>query len=267
GAVETGADCGQCGIERRTCSDACSWPAWECAELADRCDYWVLGAGRTEWTGYRLPDSPFAPAAPIRAALALDGSSDAMVLTDTTYHLLRRSCVPRAGGECWIASGSRDALFSQASGHALLFVTDVPEAFRMDGLQGIDLLTADTTLRYVRDVATGEITFVSTAPAEAWTGPGAPVRTDVRATWTDVGNTERWLDAPCGTPTASIPTAFVGYVARDTVHFFTPAEGCGYYHQAPYSSFAPFALPGAPPAARVGGAYYRSGFFVLAESR
>jgi hypothetical protein len=267
GTVESGDDCGQCGVERRTCTEACGWSAMECVEIADRCDYWVLASGRAEWTGYRLPDGPFAPAAPVRAAIALDGDGDALVLTDTTYHVLRRSCVPRAGGECWVESGARDSLFPETSGAAILFVTDIPASYRGDGRQGIDLLSADTTYRYLRDVATEAITFDAMGPAEPWDGPAAPVRAEVRASWTDVANAAGWITTACGTPTAAVPSAYIGYVARDSVHFFAPGEGCLYFHEEPYATFAPFALPGAPPVDRVGAAYHRSALFVLAETR
>ncbi|MCB9596333.1 MAG: hypothetical protein H6719_26660 [Sandaracinaceae bacterium] len=262
GAVEETDDCGRCGARTRFCNSSCVWTDFECIEHDDRCDYWLHPDGATGWTGYRLRASAFGPSTPIRAAVPLDGTEDALVFTSTTFHRLRRTCEPGVT-ECWVESGPLSAMFPEVGGDPILYANDVPAAYRGDGFEGIDLIGMANGYRYRYEVATRMITHTSTDPTPV-PGPGEPVRATVRAAFTVLGNAAGWLTAPCGTPPA-VPTDYIASVAATDVYVFAPDAGCLSYFHAPYATFGPFGAPGAPPLARVGAAFHRGGLFILAE--
>lgn len=266
GAVELGAPCGRCGTRQRTCTDTCSWSDFTCVEDATRCNYWVLAPGASAWAGYWLTDdSPRAPSTPIRAAIPVEGTGEAWVFTDTTYHVLSTSCVPRAVEPCWVRSGLMSELFgADVPAETLLFAVDIPPRFRGDDILGIDLGTTTTDYRFEMDTATGDIVHIATAPMVPSTAPEAPARSELRATFSNVGNAEGWVTAVCGDPAAA-PTDYIGNVSGSRVHVFNPVAGCGFHHSDAFGEFPAFAISGAPNVGQVAAAFHEGGLFVLAE--
>lgn len=262
GAIEETDDCGRCGVMTRTCNASCVWTDFACVEDPDRCDYWVHPDGATGWSGYRLGPSAFAPASPVRAAMPIDGTEEALVLTDTTIHRLRWTCEPGVT-PCWVASAPIATWFPELAGATVRYANDIPAVYRGDGIEGIDLITDANDYRYEYEVATTTNTHVATNPAPA-SMAGALDRTRGRGSFSVLGNAAGWLAAPCGDP-PTVPTDYIATIEATDVFIYAPAAGCGAYHRALYSSFGPFAEPGAPPIARVGAAFHRGGLFVLAE--
>jgi len=266
GEMELGSACGRCGIQTRTCTDSCSWSDWSCVEDEARCNYWVLPGGAAEWRGYWLTDeSIHAPGGAVRAAAPLDGVDEALVVTDSSYHVLDPACVPRVTEPCWLRSGPLSELFPEVGGDTILWINNIPEAYRGDGKQGLDLSSATTDYRYERTVATGEITHVSTGMPAAWTDPDAPDRPTVRAAFSELGNVSGWVDAMCDAPTSAVPEDYIATIDATDVAIFAPGEGCGQLHREPYATFPPFTLSGAPPLSTIGAAFFRSGLYILAE--
>jgi len=260
GIVETGDVCGACGVQTRACDATCAWEPFACVEDPDRCDYWVHDGA--SWAGYTMRDSTDAPTEPILAAFPLDGTSDALVLTNTSFHRLARNCVPGTT-ECWIASGARSSIFPEVGTDAIRWADDIPQAFRGDAYQGVDLRSATFDYRYLYEVATGTFTHDVTGMV---TGGGmGPARADIRAAYTILDGFGGWLSASCGDPTPMAVEDYIATIEASDVFVFTPGEGCGWIGQTPYASFAPFDEPGAPPIERVGAAFHRDRLHVLAR--
>ena len=260
GETETGAVCGLCGEEGRTCSATCTWPSFTCVEDATRCDYYVYPEGGTGWSAYRFRPHVSAPSTPIRAAVPLDGTREALVLTDTTWHRLRRGCEPGVNA-CWVDSGARTDLMPELGTDAVLYATEVPSAFRGDGFQGVDIATATEDHRYRWEVATETLIFDTTNPAPTGS-PSTPDRGTTRTTFTVLGNVDGWVSATCGTPPA-VPPDYIATIEASEVFVFAPGADCLTFHQEPYTSFGPFAESGAPPLSRVATTFHREGLTVL----
>jgi len=208
-----------------------------------------------------MRDPTDAPTEPILAAFPLDGTSDALVLTNTSFHRLARGCVPGVS-ECWIASGPRASIFPEVGTDAIRWADDIPQSFRGDELQGVDLRSATFDYRYLYEVSTGTFTHDVTGMV---TGGGmGPVRADIRASYTILDGFGGWLSATCGDPAAPVED-YIATVEATDVFVFTPGDGCGWIQQTGYASFAPFDEAGAPPIDRIGAAFHRESLHVLAR--
>ena len=261
GTMEETDECGRCGVLTRVCNESCVWTEYTCVEDAERCDFWVRPDEGTEWSGYRLRDNAFAPTEPIRAAVPIDGSEDALVITDTMVHRFRLTCDPEAS-PCWAGSSPIATWFPELAG-VVRYASDVPAEYRGDGIEGIDLTTDANDYRYEYEVATGIRRHVGTTPATP-PPPDTADRTLSRASYTVLGNAGGWLTATCGSP-ATVPSSYIATIEATHVYVFAPGPGCGAFHNARYTSFAPFDEPGAPPIHRVAAALHRDALYVFAE--
>ncbi|MFY0541219.1 hypothetical protein [Nannocystis pusilla] len=99
--MDTGALCDPCGRVRRTCQADCTWGPDECVDDPSSCAYWYLDDVQLGWERVALPQPPprHAPAAPAIAAFDLQAHDAIVVLTATTYHVLK------GDDQTWLSSG------------------------------------------------------------------------------------------------------------------------------------------------------------------
>jgi len=267
--TNAGAGCGECRVEQRTCGMDCEFPTeWECVEAIPDCNFWLLPNGATEWSAFHLGSSPLAPTEAIRGAFPLEGEGEGWVFTDTRLHRFRTGCVPTESDPCWSGSDLIPAFFPEAAGQTQRYGVNIPDTFDGDGRQQVGLYSTTRDVRYFR--ALGTETFVLefdvAAATEPPIHPNAPLRSDVVASWTDVGDVNGWASVACGDTDPRVPTEWIADVWDGQVSLFTvvPA-GCGSFEKVPFADFGPFALPGAPAFEDVGAIFYSGGLYVFAE--
>ncbi len=224
------------------------------------CRFYRFASGATAWTATALPGGAFAPDTPIRAAFDLESLAVAYALTDATYHVLDLSAMR------WTGGGARNDLFPEASGTPLIAAISIPEA-HVGGTPGQEGLvisgvavayTGRISLTTREAVLDGQVTDFG----DAWRAPLAPSRSDILAEWLDLDNADGWaVGSPrdlCGAAATSIGP-YTADLTSTHVHLNDAGSCFEFFERAAYSSFTPFARPGAPPAASVQAAFYNQG--------
>ncbi|MCY0992768.1 hypothetical protein OV203_36850 [Nannocystis sp. ILAH1] len=252
--MDTGALCDPCGRVRRTCQADCTWGADECVDDPSSCAYWYLDDVQLGWERVALPQPPprHAPAAPAIAAFDLQAHDAIVVLTATTYHVLKGS------DQTWLSSGPLADVFP-----------DLPFApLHAYAIHNVDLGTYDVyavgdPLAWIYTLALQPDGFTSQFALEGpccnsftpLVSPGSPAA--VRDIYVD-------LDAPFpyvgGQFYATCIEEFVplgryaAWLSPTDVYLQDVALCFEMVAQSSLASFPPFAAPGAPAGDRLGGA-------------
>ncbi len=262
GAVEDGALCDSCGIERRTCQADCTWSPIACEQDLDTCAYWRLPAGAKEWQRFPVePGSATAPMEPVLGTFGLAPQQRIYVLTANRYHVLD------AGTQTWIEAGPRDKVFPALAGktlhHGTSFVQDPPNVI-------VTLLADTNVFAYSYVAATNTFMLDGQVPCcgADWMGINAPPSPfGVRAGWGHLGNAEKWIpgDVQALCP-EQMPADFHGYNLSIGDGFVYPQD-IGYcfdfYAPIPFDQFLPFSYPGRPANDLIAGAAWADGLWIF----
>lgn len=240
-------------------ADAGAVDAGTCA--GGPCDLWVLPHRAARWSPVTRGTGPFAPTTPIRAAFDVEALGQAWVLTDGTYHVMRLS------DRAWIAAGTRNTLFPEASGAALRTALSLPYPHG-GGYEIVFLSSATAVYHYDVQWADGQIVFreITTEFGPEWSAPNAPVRARIRFDWFDDLNDRGWASVDPSTLCDTTLTALGAYgvYVTDTHTHLQDGLACfQFFRRDPLPSFAPLALPGAPDAAVIGAAFQHGGALYL----
>jgi hypothetical protein len=166
------------------------------------------------------------------------------VLTADRYHVLGKD-------GAWIASGDVAALFPATNG-AILQAMTTPG----DGFYYVTVVAQQFAQIYALDPGSLMTELFDEAPCcNSWTDISPPSLEAVRDVYVDLDNAPSWttLDsfALCGAEVLP-PIPYGAWFTADTAYVQD-----GYCDQmayaAPYAQFPPFAQPGAPPGAELGG--------------
>lgn len=238
------------------------------------CGLWFLARGATTWQAFArdatrdadpLRASPDAPTMPVRAAVDIESAGVAFVLTDATYHVL--DLTTRA----WTSSGAREVIFPQAMGRSLVTAFSVPASHPAPGgtEEGVTLAFRDGVVSYAYDLRARTWRYVSAAAVPKWTGAFAPSYVEARLSWLDIDNSEGWVTqspasfCPAGTTTATRVGPYMGVVTSSAVHIADAGYCWAWVSRTTSTSFAPFALRGAPRLDAVGALFYRGGLWAI----
>lgn len=261
GEIETGALCDRCDVQRRTCTDDCTWTPMACEQDLATCEYWLLPAGTQQWERVAVdPLATFAPKETVLAAISLAPQQTIYALTATSYHMFSTE------KRVWTAAGARDSILPQISGQALAHATgltvDAPDTI-------VTLVAGTEAFSYTYVGATNTFDYVGKTPCcgEDWTGPNAPDPFAVRDSWSKIGDPEGWtptdVQGLCG---LDEPVPVFGYQVSIGDELVYPQD-VGYcfdfYPPVPYAQFTPFSYPGAPPNELIGGVEYVDGLWVF----
>ncbi len=248
-----------------TGSDTTGAPA-SCLEDAAACTAWILPIGASEWEALEIDAaSPLAPASTIRAAFAIEATSEGFVLTDTQVHVVDLAT------RQWTRVELRNDLFPEAVGDLLLAAQAVPASHAGDpNVASVTLLSEAAAYVYSLDVTTGVWTFdqAITDYAAEWNASG-PELNEIRASWIDVTNPALWFDADilslCGV--AADPGPYAAYTTADAVHLSDAGYCFEFVLPEVYADFLPMTYANAPAAPRIGAALYgdTAGLWVFAE--
>jgi len=192
--------------------------------------------------------SPHAPATGIQAAFTISDVGKIWVLTAEGWHVMSTSSLS------WLTSGTRDELFAELSGVAILAAFAIPAWYTGQGFARIYLYTTDSVYTYTLDIATDDVTFVSADPHDASWGVGlAPPAADLSSAWLDLDNANGWVTegdplASCGQGTNDVE-AYVAYLtAIPTVHLFEGLYCQEFIHAGPAQTWSVLGYAGAPTA-------------------
>lgn len=243
GDVRDGQPCGVCNFEREVCGRDCTWAPAGCAE-SSVCGYWTY-TEKIGWQVLHPAPSAHAPQGPVTAAFELPQEGRVVALTAGGYHVL-------APDGAWIASGAVATLFP-ATSDPILHAFTTPG----DGSYFVTVIASPTVQIYTVNPDPLSASLFSEPPCcGSWTGDlSPPSLAAVRDIYIDLDNTPSWaaLDPPslCGVE-APGPVPYGAWITADTVYV---QDGfCDQMAYAvPYTTFPPFAQPGAPPGAEVGG--------------
>lgn len=262
GAVETGALCDSCGVQRRTCQADCSWSPMSCEQALETCGYWRLPTGEKTWK--RIPVDPgaaFAPKEPVLAALALVPQEKIYVFTATTYHVLDSDS---AG---WTAAGARDEVLpgiaKQALHHAAGVATEPPDTI-ISIVAGADAFA----YRFVAAQKVFALELQVPCCGDAWKQPNAPPSPlVVRDIWGRVGDPEGWLTGDvqtlCGLDQPVPIHAYMLAIGDGWVYPLEIGHCFDFFPPIPFGQFAPFTYPGAPANELIAGAVWLDGLWIF----
>jgi hypothetical protein len=231
------------------------------------CGIWRLGPAATAWSAWPTGSDTFAPSAPVVAAFDLEMLGIAYVLTESTYHVLRLS------DRAWIADGSRDALFPEASGVSLRAAYSIPSDHAGgDGTtSGLTLLGADAVLLYDVTLADESAAFQSRIDDFSWSDPNAPSPSAVRFGWLDVTNARGFAAGNpqdlCPDVSATEYGPYAAFVTASRVHMQEVGFGCSKFLDpfAP-ASRPPLSYADAPSVGAIGGSFWNQGsLWLVAE--
>lgn len=230
-------------------------PAVSCDDDPAACDAWFLPRDAASWEAVTLGGpAALAPGSAVLAAFDIEAEQIAFVVTQddvVQVDLETRS---------WVAKTAVADRLPQINA-PVLAAYSIPAYWSgiPDSPEGVTIAGSDVAFLYAYDTATGEFTYdQSTALGAEWDEPGAPAGTEVRAMWLDVTNADGWVDNDLGELCEqSGPVGpYLAVVTADAVHPMDVGTCFGFFPGVAYGEFAPTALPGAPPADRIGGAAY-----------
>lgn len=262
GAVEDGALCDSCGVQRRTCQADCTWSPIACEQDLDTCAYWRLPTGAKEWQRFPVePGSMNAPSEPVLGAFALAPQQRIYVLTANRYHILD------APTQTWLEAGPREDILPALAGktfhHGTSFVQDPPNVI-------VTLVADSSAFAYTYVAGTGAFQLDAEVPCcgDNWVGANAPPDPlAVRAGWGHLGDAEGWIpgDVQALCP-EHMADALYGYNLSIGDGFVYPQD-IGYcfdfYAPIPFDQFLPFSYPGRPANDLIAGAAWVDGLWVF----
>lgn len=262
GAVEVGAQCDSCGVQRRTCQADCTWTPMACELDLNSCAYWVLPTGEQAWQRVAVdPAAPYAPKETVLAAIGLPPQQQIYVLTANDYHVLSTAT------RTWTASGPRGSVFPELIGqplyHASSITTEWPDTI-------VNLVAGTEAFAYT--YIDGAFNFVLDDQVPCcgphWETPDAPPDPyAVRDGWSRLDDPEGWIpgdvQALCG---LDQPTPIFGYSISIGDGWVYPSE-VGYcfdfFPPIPFDQFPPFTYPGRPDNNLIGGAALVDGLWIF----
>jgi hypothetical protein len=261
GAVEDGALCDPCGVQRRTCLRDCTWSPMACEQDPATCEYWVLPTNEKQWQRVPVdPNGKFGPTTTVLAAIALPPQQEIYVLTADTYHVFSTPT------RTWVGAGERAAIFPQMAGlplfHATGLTTQPPDTI-------VTIVAGTEAFSYNFVAVNKTFEFVAQKPCcgEDWTGPNAPDPYSVRDGYSRLGDPDGWINANpqalCG---LDEPQPLYGYnlsVGEGRVYPQDIGYCFDFYPPVEYLQFTPFTFPGAPPNELVGGVEYLDGLWIF----
>jgi hypothetical protein len=122
-------------------------------------------------------------------------------------------------------------------------------------LEDVYLVSLDGIWVYTLDVLDESLELiVEQSCCDVPTDPLRPAYGDIRAYWTDIANTNEWVDVnldACELPNTPLARRAGAVVVDETIHLqdLGSCPEFNYVYAETYSTFPPFALPGAPPSA------------------
>lgn len=268
GEVEVGEGCESCGLQERACTAACTWGSWACVDHPESCGFWRLPTGSKTWEHYPLEGKGglFAPQETIQAAFDVADRDEGWVLTGTSYHVLDLNTLT------WKKMGPRSE-FDNLGGSKVIAaysVNDGEGGNQPDGQDNVTLHTSTSILVYDISLATGNITYLNELACcdEQWNGPDSPDLADVRASWLDLQNEDKWLDTPVGDcgglPPDSPIDWYLGVITNSQVHISEIGNCFEFKDSMPFNQYPPFTYDGAPDDPTViGAAYYADGLWLF----
>lgn len=243
GDMRDGASCGICSVARELCGQDCKWAAAGCVDTGT-CGHWTYDE-QVGWQEQHPPPSEHAPQGPVTAAFDLPADQRVIALTADRYHVLANGA--------WIASGDLAALFPATKGAVQQAMTTPGEGFHY-----VTVVATQVAQIYILYPGALKPELFDQQPCcTSWTDSlSPPSLAAVRDVFIDFDNTPSWTDldpnALCGSEFPA-PFPYGAWLTADTVYVQD-----GYCNQMayalPYAAFPPFAAPGAPPGAEVGGA-------------
>lgn len=262
GAVETGAQCDGCGVQRRTCQADCTWTPMSCEQDLDTCAYWVLPAGEQAWQRVAVdPAAQFAPKETVLAAIALAPQQLIYVLTASSYHVLSTTT------RTWVDAGPRDVLFPQFAGLPVIQASEI-DANPPDTVINIIAGAEVFAYTYLGDQGTLKFDAQVACCGPDWEGPDAPPDpAAIRDGWGKRGNEEAWIPGDVWSLCPEIMIdEFYAYNVAIGDGFVYPQD-IGYcfefYPPIPYDQFPPFTYPGRPDNYMIGGAGWVDGLWIF----
>ncbi len=217
------------------------------------CGIWLLPSGATQWTarGWNEQGSPHAPSAAVEAAFSIEDLDRSWVVTHGTYHVLDWATMD------WIASGSRDTLFPEVAGVAVLAASAIAAHWSGEPDEATVILnTADTAWRYRYDIGSGATALDSAdSYGPGWGPPSGPDPADLTSCWLDLYNADgHAAGSPlsiCGIGETSVGPYYAMFTGAGTVHLYEAGWCFEFYDSQPTSSWSVFNYAGAPAASVV----------------
>lgn len=249
--MEVGTLCDPCGRVRRTCTAGCTWGPEQCVEDLSSCVYWTYDAlGEASWKRVALPLPPpdHAPTGPVIAAVDLRADGRAVALTVDRYHVLD------GPSGTWAVSGPLSDFLPGLPGPVL-------QAYAVyDPLVNMYSVTAvgdPTAWLYTMPVGTIAATFAGEGSCcgSFTQAVQPPSLAAVRDIFIDIDPPFPWIpgDLPACNEDGYFLTRYAGWATTDSMY----VQDVGLCFTMEYSQtlaqFPPFAAPGAPPGALIGG--------------
>lgn len=240
--------CDPCGRVQRTCQADCTWGADECIEDLSTCAYWYFEDD--EWTRVSLPQPlpEHAPAAPVVAAFELTNHNRIFALTADRFHVLQPST------EAWIASGPRTSLLPGLPGELLqaYAVADNNDTYTLYAVGDPEAWL------YTLPAAGYQASLMQTSDCcNSWTDlVKPPSQAAVRDLFIDLASPYPWTTAefyaPCIKQDINL-SKYAAWVTATDVYVQDIAYCFQMVYVRSHAQFTPFAAPGAPPGALIGG--------------
>lgn len=277
----SGRECGDdgCGSSCGSCpgTQICN-PSGDCmCQDGERdehgvCDMWILSSNASEWRGYRIDSasSPNAPSSPIRAAFDIEEDNLAFVLTDDTIYEFRPS------DRSWIDASPLADLDPGLPATPLASAYTIPAEYSSadgnDETAMINGVSAGQLYQWQKNYHRSSGEFSNTdadivgEPVE-WGDPNAPAPNQVNASTVVHRDDRGWIDASLPADCESRPVAgYLLYFADTSLYFIGLDEQftcSAWLNPMAVSDFEPILYEGAPPADRVGAAFWHQGGLIV----
>jgi hypothetical protein len=229
-------------------------PPASCAQDVSACDAWFLPRGATAWEPTTVGGpAALAPSSAVLAAFDIEAERVGYVLT--LDEVIEIDLEQRR----WVSKASFADRFPEITA-PVLSAYSIPAYWgaRPDSPESVTISGSDVAFLY--SYAGGTFSYdVTSAFGDEWSGPLAPVGTDVRAMWLDLTNADGWaaddLSEACPQGSGAVGP-YIGVLTSTQAQVLDVGSCFDFFPAEPYAAFTPFGLAGAPPADRVGGAAY-----------
>ncbi len=216
------------------------------------CTLWRLADGASRWEP--VPTTGDAPTTEVHAAFDIESTGNAIVLTETTYHVLDIDAAR------YTASGRISDFIPSFEGHPSV-ATSVPAAHSDGENESVMIASGTHVFVYGFSLATGRLNFDRRIAASElgpdWGTPHAPSLGRLDGVWTALEDDERWTNVIC--PGGARNEIYAAYLSNGRVHVYASGHCFGFMESYAFDAFGPFRNADAPASEDVAASFYHRG--------